>query len=78
MDANGGDTSEDEGEDDDDNDDEDNDDMLLATQSPEPLPLLSRVYDVESPDEDISNTPCNMGDTDEHTFEPNAERLSLT
>ena len=42
MNADRGDTSEDEGEDkDDDDDDGIDDDMLLATQPPELLPLLS-------------------------------------
>ena len=81
MHADRGDTSEDkdedeDGDDDDDDDDDDdgnNDDMLLATQPPEPPPLLSQVYDVESLDNDILDTPCNRGDTNEHTPDPNAE-----
>ena len=51
------DTPEDEGEEDNDDDGVD-DDMLLATQPPDLPPLLSQVYDIKSPDDDIPDTSC--------------------
>ena len=73
-----GDTPEDEGEDEDDDDDNDgiNNDMLLATQPPELPPLLSQVYDVKSPDNDIPDTSCDRGDPDNCTLDHNDEHPS--
>ena len=68
---------EDEGGDNDD-DDGSNDDMILATQPPEPPPLLSRVYDVESLDNDAPDPPCDRGDANKYTSDPNAEQPSHT
>ena len=76
-------------EDKDENDDNDafDDDMLPATQPPELPPLLSQVYDVESPDGDIPDIPCDRGDPNNptlpdiqhnHIADPNVECPSCT
>ena len=75
----------DEGMNEDDNDDVFEDDILPATQPPELPSLLSRVFDVESPDNDIPDIPCNRGDPNHSTIpdgphhlppDPNVERPS--
>ena len=79
MNANRGDTPEDEGEEEDDNDDDGvDDDMLLATQPPDHPPLLSQVYDIELHDNDIPDTSCDRGDSNGHTLDHNDEQPSGT
>ena len=79
MNADRGDTPEDEGEEEDDDDDDGMDnDMLLAAQPPDLPPLLSRVYVIESPDHDIPDISSDRGDLNSCILDHNDERPSQT